>query len=94
MERRGHGPSWPDGRTERHWHTYGIGGLLVIISLMGWFLVDTLQVVRDDIREVKSVVQSTSERLIEVEKKLVAVVVDEALLRRQYEAHAEAERLR
>jgi hypothetical protein len=80
-------PPWPSRDTERHWHTYGIAGTVVIVSVIGFFLIDTLQIVRDDIKEVKTVVKQTEVRLIAVEKKLVAVATKEAALRTEFDKH-------
>ena len=86
-----HNDHWPSHRVESHWHTYGIGGLLIVISLMGWFVVDTLQVVRDDIKEVKITVEENAKVLVEVQKKLTAVVTKESLLRKTVDRHLDKE---
>ncbi len=61
--------------------------LLVVISMTGWFLIDTLEGVRQGILEVKGTVDQIETRIIQVEKKLEAVATDEALLRKTVERH-------
>lgn len=79
-------PNWQP-HPEKHWYNYLIAVLLLVISMTGWFLIDTLEGVRQGILEVKGTVDQIETRLIQVEKKLEAVATDEALLRKTVERH-------
>ena len=80
-------PPWPSRDIERHWHTYGIAGTLLIMTIMGFFLVDILHGVRDNIQEVKITVKENAASLVEVQKKLVAVATKETMLRESFKEH-------
>ena len=84
-------PPWPSRDTERHWHTYGIAFILILMSVIGFFLVDTLTLLRIEVKEVKAVVTDNAATLVDVQKKLVAVATDEKLLRKSVDRHLDKE---
>jgi hypothetical protein len=72
---------------ERNWQSLGIGVVLLLMGGMGSLIISILLDIKLDVSEVKVEVQKVDDRVHEIEKKLVAVVINNGTLRKTVDKH-------